>query len=99
MAGAPGQGCTLEDLRWFVIQETGKANRNHKEIETSINRNNIAVDMLKLKVREKLDGDQVQVKIAEAMQDKVAEDEFTKFKDVVAANVDDYSEQIQQQMQ
>ena len=81
-----------------MIQETGRANRNFKEIETNQNRTTIAVDMMKLKLREKLDSDQVHVKIASAMQGKADSEDFDKFKNLLTTQLDEYAKQLEAQV-
>ena len=68
--GSPGPGCSVDDLRWFVVREVGKMRHLASAAGRVAERQGIDVDILKAKMREKLDGDQVAVKVLQAIEGK-----------------------------
>ena len=56
------------ELRWYVIRELGQIRRWSQVTDKRLDRTAIDVDILKAKTREKLDNDQVKVRIIQALE-------------------------------
>ena len=100
----PSPGCTVDDIRWFVIREFGKMKAAIKSNEKIAEKQGIDVDILKGKMKEKFDADQVSVKVINAsdkMDDKIAniaakmEKDLEAFKILHTQAVDDYTKRIE----
>ena len=89
----PGPGCSVDDLRWFIVREFGKTRAVAKDNAKNVERLNIDVDILKDKMKDKVTADQVAVKIINAaeVQSKALDD----FKALHVKVVDGYTKDIE----
>ena len=87
--GSPGPGCSVDDLRWYLIREVGKMKRAVNTVEKNEDKHSIDIDILKAKIREKLDGDQVSAKVAKALEHVPHLVDFEAFKKKHTEDVDE----------
>ena len=92
--GQPGQGCSMDELRWFVIREIGGLKRTVSTIERESEKQAMTMDVIKGKTREKLNGDQVNAKVAKALELVPHLVDFEAYKKTHADAVDNYTKGI-----
>ncbi len=65
----PGQGCTLEDLRWYVVREIGEIKQHAINNQRVVNKQHINLEILKVKNGEKPSKDDVESLVKKMFSD------------------------------
>jgi len=86
--GPPGQDCTLGDLRWFVVREIGNLKRSVTTVERDTERNVLQHDVIKTKIKGKLDMDQVNARVAKALEFVPHLVDYESFKQKITEDID-----------